>query len=515
MMHTLTVYLLKKVYKNFEDALEKKGTKYSLRPAVELDGALYVEKTQSVPPGWASFVEQGITGQVDARTQSSSAVLFIRAKERVFAYTFGYGIHMLKDEAYEPHFGLRVALNLVDASRLRSVDARTVEELTLYTRRQASRSTPLGTFGLDVSQDLLRAVTGEPKDPAYARRVTGKDGLVLTSAIEFKDLDKQCAKILEAYNKKDYKENFSWIDRLTSVREPEVLAELDERLVKALNTRTFDRMHMAPPDIVDWDKLHTFRYTLGGTPQEDLDPSAFMDVVGDDLTIDKIKVRRVHGYQEGVEDPIESWAIYKCFVFETNLDSKLYVLSGGLWYHIAKDFAYQVAANLAKIKVSTIVLPDAKASHDEDAYNKHAAKTQGYALLDKKLVKCGGASTSIEICDLLSNKGHLIHVKRHMRSATLSHLIAQGVNSATALIGDPVFRKEARKKVEKGYLKFFPEDSPEPSKYEITYAVIAKAKGDFPKNLPFFSKLTLTRAAENLRRQQFKVTLKLVPIETS
>lgn len=516
MSRTLTVYLLKKTINSFEAALS--GTnlvKYALSANVGFEGALYVQESHANTAKWVEFVEQGTRDKVkNARSQSSSAVLFVRAQQRVFAFTFGYGHHLLSDEAYEPHFGLRVALNLVDASRLRSVDAKTVEELTVYTRRQTSRSSPLGTFGLDVSQDLLRAVTGEPKDTAYAKRVTGKDALIFISDVKFAELGAQCGKLLKAFAKKDYQESFSWIDRLSNVRDPHAIEDLDELLIDALNKRQLDRLHMAPPDIVDWDKLHYFKYTLGGDKQEDLEPNAFLDTI-EEVTLDRLKQRRIHGFSDDDQEAMDSWSSYKSLVFETEKSGKLYVLSGGLWYQVAKDFADKIASDLAKIKESSIDLPDAGEGDDEDTYNKRAADNNGYELLDKKLVRGSGASTPIEICDLLSNKGHLIHVKRHMRSATLSHLISQGVNSALALIGDPVFRKEARKRVSGSYAKFFPAESPDASNYEVAYAIIAKESGSFPQNLPFFSKLSLTRAAEYLRRLQFKVTVNLVAIASS
>jgi Family of unknown function (DUF6119) len=46
--------------------------------------------------------------------------------------------------------------------------------------------------------------------------------------------------------------------------------------------------------------------------------------------------------------------------------------------------------------------------------------------------KNGGGRSSIEICDLLSSEKAFVHVKAKTKSSTLSHLFAQGLNSAQA-----------------------------------------------------------------------------------
>lgn len=50
----------------------------------------------------------------------------------------------------------------------------------MSTNTQASKSAELPTFGVDVSRDILRAITGEPRDPAFSKRLTGADSSVVT-----------------------------------------------------------------------------------------------------------------------------------------------------------------------------------------------------------------------------------------------------------------------------------------------------------------------------------------------
>jgi uncharacterized protein (TIGR04141 family) len=55
-----------------------------------------------------------------------------------------------------------------------------------------------------------------------------------------------------------------------------------------------------------------------------------------------------------------------------------------------------------------------------------------FALLDADPVIYGGGRSAIEICDLLSTDRVFVHVKAKTKSSTLSHLFAQGLNSAQA-----------------------------------------------------------------------------------
>ena len=68
---------------------------------------------------------------------------------------------MLNPTAIEPRFGLRTALNGVDVDQVRSVDRKTLDAVSMYTREQASRESSFNVFDMNVQRDLLRSITGE------------------------------------------------------------------------------------------------------------------------------------------------------------------------------------------------------------------------------------------------------------------------------------------------------------------------------------------------------------------
>ena len=53
--------------------------------------------------------------------------MVVRASDHLFAFSFGGGRYLLRDDRLERDFGLRIVLNSVDPESLRSVDVRTLD----------------------------------------------------------------------------------------------------------------------------------------------------------------------------------------------------------------------------------------------------------------------------------------------------------------------------------------------------------------------------------------------------
>jgi uncharacterized protein (TIGR04141 family) len=195
----LTVLLLKRNIDLPSQALKEPASlkRIELQPEAGLDGVLFIRPPKRSTPPWVTFLEQGTTEPLpDLANTSTAAVLFVRSGECLLAYCFGHGRAFLRPGSIEFTFGLKVALNAVDPEKLRSLDSRTFEQMTLQTRRQASRATTLQGFGVDVTSDLLRSVTGEPRDATLAVRLTGRDALVLDARVLLSGLQPQAKTLL-------------------------------------------------------------------------------------------------------------------------------------------------------------------------------------------------------------------------------------------------------------------------------------------------------------------------------
>jgi len=518
----LNVFLIKTGTRDYEDALEEDEvailTKHALKRALPFKGALFLAPQRTAPPRWLTFLEGGAQSNLQKLyNASTSAILFIRASRRIFAFTFGYGRSLLRPTAIERAFGLRVVLNTVDEAGLRSVDSKTVQELTVHTRRQTSRASPLAEFGVDKEEDLLGAVAGVPRDPGFARMLSGADALQLRAPIEFGALGEKCRSILRAYRSKDYKKRgFEFVDHVQRVSDPSAIEALDADLTTALQARSFDGIHMAPPEIIDWASVDGFSFVKGADPEPDLTLESFFEQIrkADDVSVERLKKRqRVFVHSASSAEAVPKWPVYRTLVAERDWKDRRYALSGGDWYEIEKEFVERIKRRVSSISAAGLKLPKAKSGEREEDYNKRVTRS-GIYCLDQKCPRVDG--DPIELCDLYVSSGRrFVHVKRWKASSTLSHLFAQGRVSAEALLSDETFRHEARKLLgskASSLSNHIPAGRPDPTKYQVVFGIIKGGQG-WKRSLPFFSQLHLVRSAEALRRLGFEVRLERIEVE--
>ena len=503
-LEQLTFLLLKEGVDQAGALRDDRGlSAHIVSPLTTTAPSLFVYAPPPHSPNWQSYLARHVRdGLRDLFSAGASAVMFLEARDRRFALTFGGGRHLVRPDVIEEDFGLRVVLNTVDPERLRSVDAKNIDETTMHTRRNVSRESPLNTFGLDVTQDLVRAVTGTPRDATLAHRLTGSDALAVSTRAQVPDLPHLGARLLDAYAATDYKTNFEFIDYLRPEAKPGRVGALNQLLVDAVNSRDIDNLHLAAPEPLDWMRVLGFRFSSADHNTVDPDPriSRYLETKEEPISLDDLKSDRlvVLGSDDG--RPLEDWAVHKSIVFETESDGELFILSAGRWFRVDRDFKDRVAREVASI-TEFVGLPGADPGTDEASYNVKAARSVGGACLDAKFVYDGGPD-KMEICDILTRDGSMIHVKHRGSSSTLSHLFAQGLNSADRLLGDDDFRSRAReviRSVDPEFADVIPVERPDPRTRQVVFAVITRSRRSTPMTLPFFSILSLRGAMHRLR----------------
>jgi uncharacterized protein (TIGR04141 family) len=409
---------------------------------------------------------------------------------------------------------LRVVLNTVAPDQLKSVDAKTIDETTVHTHRDVSRDSPFAAFGLDVSRDLLRAVTGTPRDQTLAHRLTGADALGIQTRLQLPELPRLAEGLLTAYSAQDYKKDFEFIDFLRPVKRRDVVDELDATLVEALVNRDLDDVHLAAPQTLDWIDLDGFCFSWSQDDDVDSDPriSAYRDKrEAEELDIGLLKADRLVALRASTGQEMDSWPIYRCLVYQVELDGYLYILSTGDWFRVDLGYRNRIEAEVNKL-AQLSGLPDADHGTDEGTYNAKAAKAMKALCLHEKLVYDTGPD-KMEICDILTKDGGVIHIKHRGSSSTLSHLFTQGVNSAERLLLDQDFRtrvREVARGADPGYGEVLPEGRPQPGDHEISFVVITRSTRGTPLTLPFFSIVSLRAAALRLQGYGFPVSVAAV-----
>lgn len=533
------------VISNLEDV-----NKYNLSPNYDLDASLYVAPSKEKTPPWIEFLEDGF-GNISEIADSviNSAVLLARVqyyKDCYFAIPFGYGRYLLKRNSFQRNYGLRVALNAIyksidtngelDPTRVRSVDSKTVSVNTIYTRRQSTRKAIFETFGIDIQSDLLKAVTGYPIDnDLWGTRLTGGDSLFVNLSIDLKDLGNILKQIEKSHRKNDYKDRFAWIDNVHLVLDLDLMKDLQNHLLERLKNKDSSSIEMAPPELIDWDEVDSFKFNISPqVAQEELILDDFLDTLESEgklteITIEKLRtVHKVEAYDSN-GDIISRWSAYNCLDAEFEFTGNTYLLNGGDFYEVANNYRLEIDTFIQSMEESDKDLPDSVGDMNEGPYNELAANSApNYLLLDKRTVRISTNTSSIEICDVLSDDNHFIHVKRKLGSSTLSHLFSQGYVSSDLLLMSREFREKvlleiqaaerdrADQENDPGFIGRFSTinlSGIAPDDFEVVYAVIAKWDGkDLVEALPFFSKVNLRRFVEDLRRIGFNVSYKRVQI---
>ncbi|NII29683.1 TIGR04141 family sporadically distributed protein [Pseudoflavitalea sp. X16] len=505
----LTVYLVKEGY---EDPV--RIVKHPADPVVIGEvGRFYSVDSRVRPPAWMTkFFGDRLTGL--ALFMANAKGVFVTSIEyegrRVhFALTFGTGRHMLNTEAIEENFGLKVTLNSVDEKSIKSIEKSTIGGNGKVSKEQLSKSSEAKDFGIDIEQDLVRAITGKSKILGFGKTITGDDPFSLSARINVDNLSDALTLCYRQYLSEDYKEHFDWIDQIQHIKNPVLIGELEDVLIQQFNESEFTKLWMAAPDLVNWNDLEGFYYLPGQEePLDDLYIEMFRDQVGEVAGISDIKGFTVLAQSASGENQVGSWNAYKCLYGEVTHNEREYVLNNGNWYEINNDFVEKVNRYYDNIPVSEIGLPDYD-HDDEGAYNTAVAEADDSLLLmDQDPVMHGGGSNKIEFCDLYSKGRKIVHVKHAAASSVLSHLFMQAMNSGEYFSMDKDFRRKLNDKLQDEW-KLARTATINERSYEIVIAIISK-RGDDRPHIPFFSKVGLKNTVKRLNGFHYRVSIKRI-----
>ncbi len=511
----LTVYLLKENFTNPETIIQAQQLPdvYPLKSGRKHIGDLYVQRGRSKPPRWAQF----FAGYVDihklGHVTSAAAVLLVPARDRIFAVTFGHGRYLLNPDAWEERFGLRVALNSIGEGNVRSIDKRTFDAIARHTREQASREATARDFDIDIEQDLLRAITGTPTDSELGRRMSGMDALRISVPTDLASLSDLLSSYYDKYLDDSYKTNFPWVDHISEIANRTLIDELDAVIIKRIVAGETDRIWMAVPDITPWERVDGFRWPGRKSPRlHDVTLQGFLESLNDvnSLTKAVLTQRKVECIDlDGVM--LENWSAYRCLYAELDRDGNSYLLSGGKWYCLTRDFVDEVNEAYRQIPNYPHDLPEFNDA-SETAYNKRVAESNParYALMDAKLIHHGGVNDKIEFCDLLIDRQDILHIKQYGASSKLSHLFSQGLVSGELFLADVEFRRQVNVLLPADRKLVDPERRPDSAEYKIIFAVISAVPGNLI--LPFFSRLNLKHAARRLRGYGYRVAVTKIEV---
>ena len=519
----LTIYLIRPGVTAPGAVISDKGCKPPVNLAIE--GAelavLRIRRSPPQVPKWAKLFEGTLSEELtkDLAAPSVAGVLFLLIGGRGFAITFGTaGRFLLQDDVWEERFGLLTALKCVDPKSLRSVDVQSLDAIQSQSRIQSGQEASSEEFGLNVEQDLLKAIVGAPMDHALGVRMAGGDGLTVNVRAGLEDLPPLLRAYLSKHEEPLVPGVHDWVNNIAPVKSSGLISSLESEIEKKLAAGNSDGVWLAIPEIIDWGTVDGFMFSGDkATIRPDITFAGFVESLkGKAPTLQLMRDRSVQAVNSDGEPHGRKWKVFRCLYAEIDHQGEKYILNDGKWYAVAMEFVSRTRSDYAKIPYSSLAVPPYRGG-GEGAYNKEAAESnqRQFLLLDANPILHGGGQGKVEVCDLLSADRELIHIKHYSKSSVLSHLFAQGYVSAQLILTDEDFRQKVRDKLAPPFNEMFDRANPPAAgTFKVVFGIISEAQGQ-ELRLPFFSQVNLNNTVRVLRGYGFKVELLKIHVDPS
>lgn len=512
-LQNLSVFLVRPTVTSIDQIVKTE----SCQPPIEVNvagldfGQLFIKRMPAVPPRWVKLFRDHLDPST-LKIPGLSAAFAAKTKGRWFVLTFGQGGRFLVRDVCEERFGLLCALNSVDPKSFRCVDIQSLDAIQSHKRIQSGQATTPDQFGLDVEQDMLKAIVGAPLDTSLGRRMTGSDQLSVSVRMDLSDLPS----LLTEYRKKSEEDlratEHQWVNNISIVKDSALIESLESSLDEKFSREDYDDAWLSIPEIIDWSSVVGFMFSGSrGAIRPDITLQGFLAATEPPVTLDLMRRRKVFCADSDHNCVFKSWPVLKCLYAEVDHQGSKYILNDGRWFCVAKDFVSRTDEEYLRLPLAKLALPPYKGG-GEGAYNESVAVAdpEHYALLDKKKITHGGGRGQIEVCDLLSIDRELVHVKLYGKSSVFSHLFSQGFVSGQLIRTDSTFREKVRKQLAGPFADMF-SGKGKPTDFTIVYAIISEAPEGRPR-LPFFSRVNLNNTARVLKGFGYGVEVLKIPV---
>ncbi len=168
----LSIYLIKEEFNTTESILKDIEQVTMLNLNDDKSFTLYTKDSYVHPPQWIQKFFLETPDNFNLKNSSSQALFLAKIKVsddkyRFFTIPFGFGRHLLNLGVIEERFGLKVVLNTVDETQLRSIVKKNMLNVPKESREQVSLNSVIADFGIDIEQDLILGVTGKSKNEVF------------------------------------------------------------------------------------------------------------------------------------------------------------------------------------------------------------------------------------------------------------------------------------------------------------------------------------------------------------
>ena len=493
---SLSIYLIKEGIDDFDNIKEK----CELLREYNENKKMYYKSSSVDEPEWLSKFFKFKNEKIKI---SNARVLLLRRlktsdnKIRIFGIVFGLGKTFFKEDVIEEQFGLKIVLNSIEKNKIRRISKIDIGKNYKQSSEQLPKENNIFEFGFDANRDLIKYVTGKSQDDMFENSMlTGGDLFNVSVERDVDNIEDFLQYIYSKYISNNYKNDYPWLDNIKYIRNKSMIKELNEEAVNLLNKKEFDKIWIAVPELVKWDKIRCIKISGAKNDEEktDIDINDFMNSYRNNIidNFDQIKNKKINVYSNEDDRKLFSWSAHKCLVGNIEHKGKSYSINDGNWYEINKDFKNEIEQEYNKIPISNIQFIDCAKDFKEDDYNEKLKESLKECFhLHKTLIPTSGTGNNIELCDILYDN-NLIHIKEGESSSYLSHLFNQASVSCS-LLKNPSFRRKVNNKLKEKKIEYvFPENF-DTNKYNVILGIINnKDEENGRPKIPFFSKVSIS-----------------------
>jgi uncharacterized protein (TIGR04141 family) len=508
---SFSIYLLKEGYDATNSLTDNHGLEREDANALPEGASLFVLDSPPRAPWWKGYfgIEQELT-QV-----TNGALVFLQFENRCFTLSFGHVSHSLREVSYEHDFGLKVTLNSLDPTKLKSTDV--LEPSAARRRRtQVPTESDLTFFDFDRDSTVLKSLTGKVKEEHrhLFKHATGASNLRISTDVAADELAALCGELKTLYESEEYKTTFPDIQNIMPVRDPVLIERLNATLLRAFAAGD-NTLNLVVPALINYDDNVYAGFSGAGASRvyEDVQIRRYYEYLHTkEIPLGQIGIEQLQKHQLLLTDedgsPRDRFSIYKSLVFETSLDDAVYHLADGNWYRVEASYIEKLEAYLDPL-CTDIDLPP-YTQDTEGAYNR-AAAAGDIAVICLDTTSIGPAGqTAVEPCDLYrvqDGDATFCHVKVSTLSSQLSHLFNQGTNAIELLRSEPEavqkLRALLRERAGGTYDAMVAPLAEE--RHRVLFAIVThRPKNRKSKNLPVFSRISLMRSMKAVRLMRVK-----------
>lgn len=484
-------------------------------------------------PDWCAAATRTTGVELDYETVRAGAVLFIELDGTLYAATYGCGYTWLDDAVKDQRFGLAFVVRCLDPDEIVDVVRRTPGAKARTDSTLVPGGTSVWLLRIDRYAEMVRKLGGRTTDvPVTFSRlgdrsvtVEGSAGIRMRFAIDADRLVADIRAIAEVLRTEPARPELAFVEDVVPVASPATRDLLDQRLEALLagGSGAGEGLSVAVPvsalDQLPWAR--SFELKIGSAAPRSVTEVALEDVLRrtrlqqDGHRVEKLGAGSVEMFSSSDgRVSIGRTPAIRWIEASVSLGARRFVLLEGEWYELGADYLAQLRHDIEGLLTTTgtIALPNWRRQADgtyeaEKDYNDRVADGDPrYLRLDRRLVSSQpGRSSGIEICDLLGPDDELIHVKKASSSAPLSHLFAQGLVSAQALIHQADVRTRFAGLVQQhGRGRTVPEDF---TPKKIVFGILLKDGEELTVDTLFpFAQVALRQAAFDLQgRAQVEV----------